>query len=90
MSQFAVDPITTTGLSLGLTAGAVASNNSNNSIAPSVLSMAASQDNWVSIQVSSLSVQTGNPVGSTILYKVTTNATDITSIQDLRGALPTS
>jgi len=90
MSQFAVDPGTTTGLTLGLTGGAVVSNNNNNTIAATTLVMAPSVDNWVSIQVSSLLVQSGNPAGSTILYKITTDATDIISIQDLRGALPTS
>jgi len=89
MSQFAIDPSTTTGLTLGYKAGVIVDGWNITQVSAGTLSLTANADNWVYVSSTTLAVATA-PGLPGVLFKVTTDGSGITSIEDHRGTVPTN
>ena len=88
--QFAVDANTTTGLTLGYFGGIYISGGSRTAIADGTILLAASTTSWVLIVSAAVATETGaNPSAAEVLYKITTDGSNITTIVDMRGAIVT-
>lgn len=89
MSQFALDPATTTGLTLGFTAGFNSLGSTVNAIAASTVTLVDDATNWVHLHETFIDASV-LPSLPSVLYKVVTASGVITSITDHRGTIPTN
>ncbi len=88
--QFDIDADTTTGLTLGFTAGV--SVNAELRVAVSAGTIALTNaTNWITLIEDVVTVNAGtNPTRGTVLYKIVASGGAITTITDMRGCVITT
>ena len=88
--NFSIDGDTTTGLTLGLTDGFVVNGGEVTTVVAGTHSLTANSTHWVYLTGAGPSIGIDDPQAGGVLYKIVTDGSGITSVDDYRGAFATN